>query len=263
MPAILWSGTVSFGMVAIPVNMLPAVRGSHVAFHLLHDHDYARLERQMRCSEDNEMIPAERIVRGAKVAPERYVVVTDEELEGLAVARSRTIEIEEFIDLDSVPSIYYNRPYYLKPAGADKPYRLLVESLCTRRRMGIARFVLHTREHLAGLLVMNDLLCLLLLHFQDEIVDSSELLPTPVTPARGEVIGVKEQIAALSGSFQPDRYKDEYQERVKAFLEERRWERGTVAAPQAEAEAPEETVDLLEALEESMARARERRRHAA
>jgi len=262
MPAILWSGTVSFGMVAIPVNMLPAARGSRVAFHLLHDHDYARLERQMRCSEDNEHVPAEHIVRGAKVG-ERYIVVTDEELEGLAVARSRTIEIEEFIDLDRVPPIYYDRPYYLAPAGVDKPYRLLVESLRRRRRMGIARFVLHTREHLAGLLVIDDRLCLLLLHFQDEIVEASELLSTSVTLARGEVAEVTEQIAALSGHFQPDEYHDEYQQRVKAFLEERRRKQGTVSAPPAEAEAPEETVDLLEALEESMARARERRRHAA
>lgn len=262
MPATLWNGTISFGLVAIPVSMVPAVRESRVAFHLLHDEDNARLARQMRCTVDDASVTADHMVRGTEVDG-RYVVVTDEELEGIAPERSRTLEIEEFVSLDAIPALYLNRPYYLLPAGAEKPYRLLVETLAKRQRMGITRFVLHTREHLAGIRAFGDLLCLLLLHFQEMILPAADLAPEGVQPEKVDQQKIDRLIAELSGPFHPEQYTDPYRERVLAFLQERRQAKGTVSAPQVETEEGEEVVDLMQALEESMNKARERRRHAA
>jgi DNA end-binding protein Ku len=262
MPAKLWNGTISFGLVAIPVSMIAASRESRVAFHLLHDADNARLVRQMRCSADGEVMEPEDLIRGVEVEPGRFVVVTEQELEGLAVERSATIEIDRFVDEEAVPALFLARPYYLLPDGAVKPYRLLVNALKERRRMGIATFVMHTREHLVGIRAMDQLLCLEMLRFEEEIRSPDEIRPAEIELSPADIEAMTELIDQMTGPFLPPMLIDDYQLRVREYLHKRQLE-GTVSAPQVEKEGEEEYVDLMAALEESMARARARRGHAA
>jgi len=263
MPAKLWNGTVSFGLVAIPVSLIAASRESRVSFHLLHDADNARLERRMRCSADGEVLQPADLIRGVEVEPDRYVIVTDEELEGLAIKRSTTIEIDKFVEEEAVPSIYCDRPYYLLPDGVIKPYRLLVDVLKERRRIGIARFVMHTREHLVGLRALDEILSLEVLRFQEEIRSYDEIQPPAIEISTTDISTMAKIVDQMSGPFSPPILIDDYQLRVRQFIAERQQE-GTVTAPRVEKEGEEQYVDLMAALEESMARARERRKgHAA
>ena len=144
----IWSGTISFSLVAIPVRLVTALAPGRISFHLLHDKDYAPLARKMKCSLEESVVPREEIVRGYEIAPDTHVVVTDAELESVSPERSRTIEIVEFIDMEEVDPIYYDHPYYLVPLkGGEKAYRLLAEAMHRTGKAGLAKFVLGEREY--------------------------------------------------------------------------------------------------------------------
>ena len=259
MPAKLWTGTISFGLVAIPVSLVPASRASGVAFHLLHDADYARCVRQMRCTADGEIVGPEKLIHGVEVEPGHFVVVSEQELEGLAVERSTTIEIDKFVDEEAIAAMFVERPYYLLPDGVVKPYRLLVNALKERRRMGIATFVMHSRERLVAIRAFDELLCLLLLRFGEELRSPEELRPPEAVLTPEEISTAGQLVEELTRPFDPLMFVDEYQQRVRDYLRERQVEQGTISAPHVEREGEEEYTDLMAALEESMARARERR----
>src|SRR5512142_217030 len=142
----IWSGTISFSLVAIPVQLVRAVSPGRISFRMLHATDYSPLQRRMFCPKQETLVPAEEIVRGYEIAPERYLPITDEELESVSPERSRTIEIVEFIDMAEVDPLYFDHPYYLVPLkGGEKAYRLLVEIMRRTNRAGLAKFVLGER----------------------------------------------------------------------------------------------------------------------
>ena len=251
----VWSGTVSFGLVTIPVTMVPATREGRVAFHLLHATDHARLRRRMVCPEHQAEVEPAHMVRGFEVEPGNWVAVTDEELDSLEPKRNRNIEISDFVALDAVNPLFFDRPYYLLPAGADKPYRLLAVSLAETNKAGVAHLVMRGRQHLAAVVALDGTLCLLPLHHPNEIAAAAELLPGAKVPAR-EALAAQNLIVRMKSKFRPGQYADEYRGRVLAMARKREREAGTVAAPaaaEAEAEAP---PDLMAALEESLSRAR-------
>src|SRR5512143_1501859 len=174
----MWSGTISFSLVAIPVRLVKAIEPGKVSFHLLHGADYSPLERRMYCPEDGRTVLPDEMVRGYEVGPEKYVLVTDEELESLSPERSRTIEIVEFIDLAEVDPIYYDHPYYLVPAkGGEKAYRLLVEVMRRTNRAGLAKFILGEREYLVAVKSTEGALALITLHYSEEILHDEDITP--------------------------------------------------------------------------------------
>ena len=143
----MWSGTISFSLVAIPVRLVKAVAPSRVSFHLLHDTDYSPLARRMFCPKHEQAVPPEEITRGYEIVPDQYLAITDEELASVSPERSRTIEIVEFIDMGEVDPVYYDHPYYLVPLkGGEKAYRLLVEIMQRTNKAGLAKFVLEMLE---------------------------------------------------------------------------------------------------------------------
>ena len=251
-PRTIWNGTVSFGLVAIPVQMLSAVSEDRVAFNLLHDQTHARLERRLFCPAHNAPVHPEHIVRGFEIEPERYVLVTQEEFDSLAPERSQTIEIAEFVDEREIDPVFFDRAYYLKPGkGVEKPYHLLVSVMRKTGKMGISRFVLRNREHLCGIKAVEDVLCLFMLHFHEEQVEPDDLAPS--VEARGEdVRALSAIIGKLSRPYDPGKYKNEYTIRLLEFIKRKAKEQGTVEAPPAEAGQEEEPVDLIAALEESI-----------
>lgn len=258
----VWSGTLSFSLVAIPVRLVTALRPGRISFRLLHDKDYSPLVRKMLCPAEDTVIPREEIVRGFETAPGKHVQITDEELASVTPERSRTIEISEFIDLREVDPIYYDHPYYLVPLkGGEKAYRLLAEVMRRANRAGLAKFVLADREHLVAVFCREGALALATLHYTDEILPDKDFKQKEA-PVAAEV---KDRIAAAVGrmmtDFEPDKYGDVRRKQLVELMAEAARKRTLVEAPSVRDEDTEGEfpVDLVAALEENMRSIKENR----
>jgi DNA end-binding protein Ku len=241
----IWSGTISFSLVAIPVQLVRAVTPGRISFRLLHGTDYSPLARRMFCPKQETLVPPEEIVRGYEIEPGRYLPVTDEELESVSPERSRTIEIVEFIDMDEVDPLYYDHPYYLVPMkGGEKAYRLLAEALRQTNRAGLAKFVLAEREHLVAVRCREGALTLVTLHYREELLPAA----APPTGERTD-IGMKERIARMLTGFDPAKYADARREKLLDLLKRKAEETAPVEAPQVAADEGEGPPDLVAALE--------------
>jgi DNA end-binding protein Ku len=261
-PRPLWSGSISFGLVNIPVRLFTAVREHRVAFHLLHDQDKARLKRKIVSSTTGKEVHPEHIVRGFPIGPDRYVTVTKEELEACAPEKTKTIEITDFVKLREIDPVYYERPYYVLPQkGAARSYRLLAEAMRRSDRVGIARVVIHEKEYLAALRPVGNLICLSTMHLSDEILPVSEVEETAdASPVEREVKQAAKLITSMVENFSPTRYRDEYRDCVKKMVEQKAAKEGAVVPPAAEKgeKKPHEAraTNLMAALEQSLARAK-------
>jgi DNA end-binding protein Ku len=249
----IWSGTISFSLVAIPVQLVRAVAPGRISFRLLHAMDYSPLARRMLCPKEEAMIPPEEIIRGYEIAPERYISITDEELESVSPERSRTIEIVDFIDLDEVDPVYFDRPYYLVPLkGGEKSYRLLVEVMRQTNRAGLAKFVLAEREYLVAVTSTEGALALTTLHYREDVLAVDDVAPKEAKVAADEKSRMKGSIAKMMAEFDPGKYADARRERVMALLARKAKEQAPVEAPAVAAEEGEGPPDLMAALEEAM-----------
>ncbi len=180
MPRSIWSGAVSFGLVSVPVKLYSAVSPKTVRFHQLHAADGVRIQQRRVCPADGEEVAYEDIVKGYEIAPDRYVVVEPGELDALAPRKTRTIDIEDFVELEQIDPIYYDHPYYLVPGpGGAKPYRLLVDAMRASNKVAIARFVLRSKEQLVALRPLDGTLAMATMNFYDEVVDPSGLEELP------------------------------------------------------------------------------------
>lgn len=253
----IWSGTISFSLVAIPVRLVNAVEPGRVSFRMLHGKDYAPLQRRMYCPAHEKIVPPEEIIRGYELAADKYVTVTDEELESLTPERSRTIEILEFIDLKDVDPLYYDRPYYLVPAkGGEKAYRLLVEVLHQTRKAGLATFILAEREHLVAITSEGDALSLITLHYSGDVVPAEEFAPKKDTVESGAKRLVQKEIKKLIADFKPEKYADLRRKKIVEYLRKKAEATAPVEGPAVEgreerAEGPG-PPDLVAALREAM-----------
>lgn len=253
----IWSGSVSFGLVNVPVKVVTAVKSKDVRFHMLHEADGARIENRRVCSAEGSEVPYEEIVKGYSLGGDRYVTVSKEELESLDPEASRAIEISDFVDLSEIDPLYFEHPYYLVPdKGAGKAYGLLVEAMRRTNRAAIARVVLRTKEHLVAVRALDDVLTMTTLFYHDEVVPTSELeVAEPKTaPAEKEIAMAEQLIEALTGSFDPTKYEDLYRERVMDLIE-RKAEGEEVVLPPTPAAKPA-PVDLVSALQASLDAAR-------
>ena len=258
----LWSGSISFGLVNIPVKLFLAVREKRINFNMLHDQDHARLQRKLVCSADGKEVHPEHIVRGYEIAPDQYVIVHDRELENLAPKASRTIEIHDFVDVDDIDPIYYDRAYYLAPGEhAAKPYRLLLEAMEKSKKVAIATFVMREKQYLCALRPVEGVIGLSTMHFADEVMNSEEVgvNPRDVKVDDREVKMAQHLIDSLSSDFKPEKYKDEYRERVMEMLEQKAKGEEIVTQPPV-AEKPHRVINLMAALEASLAEAKKQKR---
>jgi DNA end-binding protein Ku len=256
----IWSGTISFSLVAIPVRLVTAIEPGRVSFHLLHSKDFSPLSRRMFCPKEGTMVPPDEIVRGYEIVPDKYIVMTDEELESVSPERSRTIEIIEFIDMKEVDSIYYDHPYYLVPSkGGEKAYQLLVEVLRRTNKAGLAKFVLAEREYLVAVKSRDGALALTTLHYSDDIVSDEDILVKKGEVEAEEERRIKTNIEKMIEDFKPAKYADERRKRIAALLESKAKDKSPVAAPAVEEEEGEGPADLVAALEESMRKVKEKK----
>jgi DNA end-binding protein Ku len=251
----LWSGSISFGLVNVPVKLHTVVRERQVHFHMMTPDGACRLRRKLYCPETGKEYDFNETARGFEVAPDQYVIIEEEELARLKPEQGHAIEIQEFVDLQDVDPVYFDRPYYLSPAkGGDKGYKLMVEAIETSGKVGIARFVMHQRQHLAVLRVRDHALVLETMHYHDEVGDVSELdLPGRVSVNERERELAVQIIESMATAFEPERYHDEYREQLEELIRERAEGKEEAVLDQPAPEPGGKVIDLMEALKKSLA----------
>src|SRR5215211_4111807 len=255
MPRAIWSGAISFGLVNIPVKLYSAVSRQTVRFHQLDGEDNQRIQQKRVNPRTGEEVPYENLVKGYEIGPERYVVITPEELDGLAPEKTRTIDIEDFVDLDEIDPIFYDHPYYLAPdTGAGKAYRLLLDAMKESNKVAIARVVIRSKENLVAIRPRDDVLTMETLLFSDEVIDPDKLDEIPERTdgktSKRELQMAQQLIDSLTAEFEPDKYRDEYRDRVLDMIE--RKAQGEEVVVEAPAEQPKKVPDLMAALEASI-----------
>lgn len=255
----IWSGTVSFSLVAIPVKLVSAVGGAG-GFHLLHTKDHSPLRRRMTCPADGSIVQGADAVRGFEISPGKYVLVSDEELASAAPERSRSIEITEFVGLDEIDPVYYDRPYFLVPEkGGEKSYRLLTEALARTRKAGLARFALHEREYPVLVRSRDGALALETLHYRAEILPEKFGNTGAAASDEAKKAAVVKRINEMTAEFAPEKYGDERRAGLLEMIREKEKGKARVEAPEAGEEPAEEVADLMAALEASMRRTKKSR----
>ena len=259
MPRAIWSGAISFGLVNIPVKLYSAVSRQTVRFHQLDRSDNQRIQQKRVNPRTGEEVPYESLVKGYEISPDRYVVITPEELEALEPEKTRTIDIEDFVELSQIDPIYYDHPYYLVPdKGATKAYRLLLDAMRESERVAIARVVLRSKEHLVAIRPRDGVLTMETMLFSDEVIPPDDLEELPedgkARTSKKELDMARQLIESLSGDFQPEKYRDEYRDRVLDLIE--RKAEGEEVVLEAPPEEPQKVPDLMAALEASVAAAK-------
>jgi DNA end-binding protein Ku len=256
MPRAIWTGAISFGLVTVPVRLYSAVNRKTVSFNQLDSSDNGRIAQKRINPRTGEEVPYERIVKGFAVAPDSYVVITNEELDALEPEKTRTIDIEDFVEQSEIDPIFYDHPYYLAPGpGGAKPYRLLLDAMRETDKVAIARVVIRSKESLVAIRPAGDVLEMSTMLFADEVADPTRIdeLPDPgdVKTTDKELKIAKQLVDSLAGPFEPDKYKDEYREQVLALIE-RKAAGEEIAVQEAPEAAPTEVPDLMSALQASL-----------
>jgi DNA end-binding protein Ku len=250
----IWSGTISFSLVAIPVHLVRAVEPGRISFRMLHTHDNSPLLRRMVCPEEEKIIPPEEIVRGFETAQGRYILITDEELESVTPERSRTIEIIEFVDMEEIDPVYYDHPYYLIPSkGGEKSYTLLAEVMNRTSKAGLAKFILGEQEYLVAVKSAEGVLSMITLHYSDEVLGDDDISNETTKTDNEEKNRIKKLIRENTVEYDPDKYADERSGKILDLLRKKARTKGYVKAPEIEMEEEGEGPgDLVALLRKSM-----------
>jgi DNA end-binding protein Ku len=265
MPRAIWTGTIGFGLVTVPVKMYSAVDRKTVRFHQLSGKTGVRVSQKRVDPSTGDEVSYAEIVKGYELAPDRYVVIEPGELETLEPKKTKTIEIEEFVDLSQIDPVYYDHPYYLAPGqGGAKPYRLLLEAMRETGKVAIARVVIRSKEQLVAVRPIGDVLGMATMLFADEVLSPDRLDEVAdakdVKTTKRELDIAKQLVESLAGDFQPDAFQDTYREQVLALIERKAQGKAITVQPSPE-EAAAPAPDLMSALKASLdaVRAREGR----
>jgi DNA end-binding protein Ku len=256
MPSAIWTGSISFGLVQVPVRLVSATKSKDVSFNQLEEGTGARIRYKKVSDATGEEVPAERIKRGYEVSKGRYVTIEPEELETLRPKGSHAIDIEEFIDLDEIDPLYFEQPYYLVPDKRGmKPYMLLVEAMKELNKVAIGRIVVRSKERLVAIRVIDDMLCIETMRYADEVIARDDLIPDEdVELTERERAMARQLVESLAvDQFQPEKFHDEYREQVLDLIERKTAGEEIVSEPVVE--PPARVLDLVAALEASLAKA--------
>jgi DNA end-binding protein Ku len=258
MPRAIWTGSITFGLLNVPVKLYSAVSSRAIRFRELREKDGSRVRHKRVAEADGEEVAYEEMVKGYEITPDQFIVLSRDELEALDPKKTKAIEIEDFVDLDQIDPIYFNQPYYLGPApGAERAYALLAQAMGEQRKVAIARFVLRNRESLAAVRAGDGILTLATMRFADEVVPVSQLEGVlgeepDVEPKKQEIEMAKQVIDSLSTDFDPSAYEDEHRAELLKLIE-RKAAGEDIVSTEAEAPKPTKAPDLMAALEESLA----------
>ena len=258
----MWTGAISFGMVTVPVKLYSAINRKTVRFHQLNGKSGVRISQKRVDPQSGQEVPYEDIVKGYELAPDRYVVIEPGELETLQPKKTRTIEIEDFVELAEIDPVFYDHPYYLAPGpGGAKPYRLLLEAMRETGKVAIARVVIRSKENLVAIRPMGDVLGMATMIFADEILPADRIdeiaEAQDVKTTKRELDIAKQLVGSLAGEFDPSRYKDTYREEVLALIQRKAEGKEIAIQPEPE-EVTAPAPDLMGALKASLEAVRAR-----
>jgi DNA end-binding protein Ku len=256
----MWMGTLNFGLVSMPVKLYAATASKTVHFCQLHAHDNARVQTKRYCPADEAEVSFDEVVRGYEIAPERYVVIEDEELAAIAPEVTRTIEIEDFVDLEEIDRIYFDQPYYVVPnRGGARSYHLLLRAMRETGKVAIARVVLRSRERLVAVRAYGETLLMTTMAFGDEVrpVDELNELLAEVDVGERELEVARRLVASLAEPFNISKYRDTYREAVLDLIDRKASGEEIVVQPELH-ERASESPDLMSALQASLEQAQRR-----
>ncbi len=255
----IWTGSINFGLVTIPVKLMTAVREHTLHFHFLHGKDHGRVQNTRTCSVCGEKVPWNEVQRGFEVSKGKFVVLTDEDFKRVDVEATQSVDICEFVDESEIDPMLYDRPYYLEPEKKGRhAYGLLRDTLTEAKKVGVAKVVIREKEHLAVVRAEGAAMILELLHFADEVVDPKALELPPLKGDKanaGEKKAAKMLVDAMAATFDPTQFHDKYAEELKAMIAARAHAKaGAAPAPAKKAEKrPSNVVDLVSVLQRSLA----------
>jgi len=262
MPRAIWKGTIAFGLVNIPVSLYAADRQPDVALRLLDRRNHARVRYERVNAETGEEVPWDTMVKGFEYEKDHYVLLSDEDLKAVSPKLSKTIAIDDFVSLDDIDPMLFDKPYYLEPdTRGQRAYVLLRETLKATGRAGIAKVVIRTREYLTALFVRGEALVLMLLRFPEELRSAAELkLPSAAdaAPKPRELDLAAQLVESMSTDWEPQRYHNDYHQALLGYIAEKIRRGESAAAPTARAEDRDEdtgkVVDLVGYLQRSIAK---------
>ena len=252
--AAIWKGSLTFGLVNIPVELKTAVRADHISFRLLHKEDLSPVKYERICQAEGEPVPWNEIVKGYEYEKGKFVVLTDEDFKTAALEQSKTIDILDFVKEDEIDPRYFETPYYLVPAkGGEKPYALLREAIRQTGSVGIGKIIIRQTQHLAAVKVVGDALVLEIMRFANELVDAKEFSFPSREAIRPQELQMAEQLVAnLAEPFDPTRYTDEYRANLMKIIKAK-MKGKKVKLEEPEGEAPDSDVlDLMSRLRASL-----------
>jgi len=250
MPRAIWSGTISFGLVSVPVRMFSAIEESDLHFHLVHEPDGGRIGYQKFCKAEEKLVPDDEIVKAFEVRKDKLVVLTDDDFAAAKSEGVKTIEISDFVPYEEIDPIYFERTYYLGPQkGGEKVYALLRQAMEKTELAALGKYVMRDKQHLGCLRVRDGLIVLEKMFFHDEIRPSDEIAPTSAKVPKAELELAMALIEQFKGAFKPEKYEDTYRKALSAIIKAKQKGETITAAP---VEEDEEPTDLLAALRASV-----------
>ncbi len=251
----IWKGSISFGLVNIPIALYPATRREELKFRLLRKTDLSPVNYKRVAEKDGKEVPWDQIVKGYEYEKGKYVVLQDEDFQRVDIEATQTVDIQDFVELDEIDPIFFYKPYYLEPQkGGDKAYALLRDALKDSKKVGVAKVVIKTREYLAGVKPEDGALVLELMHFADELADTNKLhIPKKVEVGKREMTMAKSLIDSMSSKWNPEKYKDDYREALMEVIEEK-VEAGGKEIEEKPRKTPKPTkvIDLVSVLQKSL-----------
>jgi len=249
----IWKGNISFALVSIPISLFSATRRNELSFHYLHKKDMSTVSYKRFCDTEDTEVAWDDLTRGYEYEKDRYIEITDEDLDKADVELTKTIQIQEFVHEDEIDPVYFDKPYYLEPQkGGERPYALMRDALAQSKKVGIAKVVMKSREHLAAVKSVGNMLTLQTMRFAHEIVDASSLtLPSKSEISKKEMDLANTLIDSMSDKFDPNRYKDDYYEKVMEIIR-MKLAGITPQVPAAKGAGPAKVVDLMEILKQSL-----------
>ena len=254
-----WTGAISFGLVTIPVKLFTAVREQRIAFRSLHDQDKVPLKQKLVCPADGKDVHPEHIVKGFEIEKDRFVIVRQEEIEAAAPKASKAIEIQDFVSLDEIDPVFFDRAYHVVPqAQGYKPYKLLVTAMEKTNRVGISTVVMHGKQYLAALRPLEGELCMETMHFADEVVPATSvsIADAKVKVDDRELKIAQQLIDSLTTKWEPAKYHDEYREKVLEMIDRKAHGENVVTRHETDDKPAKKGSDLIAALEASLAKSK-------
>jgi DNA end-binding protein Ku len=250
----IWKGAISFGLVNIPIALYPATRTEELKFRLLRAADLSPVNYKRVAEADGKEVPWDQIVKGYEYEKGKFIVLKEEDFQRVDIEATQTVDIERFVDLEEVNPIFFHKPYYMEPQkGGDKAYVLLREALKASGRIGIAKVVIKTRQHLAAVKPQEKGLMLELMHFESELIDMNEFkLPEGTDAGKKELQMAQALIESMSDEWKPEEYVDEYRSALEKVIEEKVEKGDTSGLKPAHKRKATNVIDLVSVLQKSL-----------